>query len=83
MGVTTGFGAGENPLGTAVSYCQANLPGVEGCTGKVLPAGAAGVPWGMVIDLETMKVTAMENADQYIDFYPTDAYLAMKAAFED
>jgi hypothetical protein len=37
----------------------------------------------MVIDLETMKVTAMENADSYIDFYPPEVYYAIKAAFED
>jgi hypothetical protein len=83
MGVTTGIMSGENTLSAALTYCQTYFPSIEGCTGKILPAGASGVPWGMVIDLETMKVTAMENADSYIDFYPTEVYNAIKAAFED
>jgi hypothetical protein len=83
MGYTSAFGSVEQPLANALTYCQTHFPGITGCTGKWLPAGAAGVPWGGVIDLETMEVIAMENDDAYIDFSYNTAYYAMKAANED
>ena len=83
MGYTSGFGASEQPLSNALAYCQNHFPGIDACSGQYLPAGGAGVPWGMVIDLETMEVIAMENNDAYIDFYPVDVYNAVKQAFED
>jgi len=85
MGYTSGFGASEQTTANALTYCQAanHFPGIEACTGQYLPAGAAGVPWGMVIDLETMEVIAMENADSYIDFWPVNVYNAVKAAHDD
>jgi hypothetical protein len=85
MGVSAGIMSSPNSMSTALAYCQAanHFPGIDACTGQILPAGASGVPWGMVIDLETMEVIAMENADSYIDFWPVNVYNAVKAAYED
>jgi hypothetical protein len=85
MGYTSNFGGSEQSLSNALAYCQAanHFPGIEACTGQYLPAGGAGVPWGMVIDLETMEVIAMENNDSYIDFWPATVYNAVKAAHDD
>jgi hypothetical protein len=83
MGYTSSFGATEQTTADALAYCQAHFPGIDACTGQYLPAGGAGVPWGMVIDLETMEVIAMENNDSYIDFWPVTVYNAVKAAHDD
>jgi len=84
MGYTSNFGGSEQTTSNALTYCQTHFPGIEACTGQYLPAGGAGVPWGMVIDLETMEVIAKEDdSDMYIDFMPVTVYNAVKAAHDD
>jgi hypothetical protein len=83
LGVTSGIMSSELPLNNALTYANAHFDGVDGCTGKILNSGAAGVPWGGVIDLETMTVIAMENPDAVIDFDFIDVGAAMKDAYEN
>jgi hypothetical protein len=83
VGVTSGIMSNEITTAQALQYTNQHFDGADGVSGQVLPAGASGVPWGGVIDLETMTVTAMENNDQYIDFTYTTAALAMKNANDD
>lgn len=83
LGVTTGIMTSEIPTANALTYANTHFDGVDGVTGKVLNPGATGVPWGGVVDLETMTVIAMENADAVIDFDYVDVGQAMKDAFEN
>ena len=83
VGVTSGIMANEISTVNALTYVNQHFSQEDAVTGQILPAGASGVPWGMVIDLETMQVIAMENNDQYIDFVYTTAAMAMKQANDD
>jgi hypothetical protein len=83
MAYTSNFGGTALPLSNALSYCQTHFPSIEACTGAALPAGNAGVPWGMVVDLGTMEVLGMEGNSGYITFLPANVYNAIKAAHDN
>jgi hypothetical protein len=84
VGVTSQWGAVTPPIANSLEYCLDYFPGVEACVNDVIPAGHGGVPWGAVIDLETMTVINKEDdSDQYIDFLFSDIYQAIKEAHDN
>ena len=83
LGVTAGIGTSELTTANALTYANTHFDGVDGVSGKYLNSTAPGLPWGGVIDLETMIFTSMENADAVIDFDYIDVAAAMKEAYEN
>ena len=84
VGVTEQWGAVSPPIAESLEYCRDYFPGVEACVNDVIPAGHAGVPWGGVIDLDTLVVIDKENdSDAYLDFFYMDVYHAIQDANDD